>query len=144
MHATHYSLSISNSNTAREGGRDQSGCGQGYTATVCTVQSRYTPRKTFSYPVNFSLRISHSHKQKSSELMLQVKVLAHPCWELLTLDHSPTTSWGGQSTFAHGLLVGNLGSWQVSSECFRKLPSVNSCLQYTLRVWMPPPQVREH
>lgn len=83
-------------------------------------------------------------KQISLEITLQVKVLVQTCWELLTLDHSPTTSWGGQSTFAHDLVVGSLGSRQVSSECFRKLPSVNSCLQYTLRVWIPPPQVREH
>lgn len=96
-------------------------------------------------PCDLPAPITHySPKQISLEITLQLKVLVQPCWGLLTLDHSPTTSWGGQSTFAHDFVVGNLGSRQVSSECFRKLPSVNSCLQYTLRVWIPPPQVREH
>lgn len=90
------------------------------------------------------LQKAHLPRQKSSELWLQLRVLVHHYWYLLTLDHSPKTSWGGQSTFAHTLLVGNLGSWQVSSGCLRKLPSVSSCLQDTLRVWIPPPQVREH
>lgn len=96
-------------------------------------------------PCELPAPITHYLSQQISlEIRLQVKVLVQTCWELLTLDHSPTISWGGQSTFAHDFVVGNLGSRQVSSECFRKLPSVNSCLQYTLRVWIPPPQVREH
>jgi len=137
----HYSLSFSSSNTAQEGGCGQSGCRQGCTATVSTGTSLAKPLASLWISCS---QTSSSPKQKSLELMLQLKVLVPPCWWLLTLDHSRMTSWGGQSTFAHGLLVGNLGSWQVSSERFRKLPSVNSCLQYTLRVWIPPPQVREH
>lgn len=51
----------------------------------------------------------------------------------LTFDQSPTVIWGGQSALAQDLWEEALGPWHNSSERFKKLPSVNSCRQVTLR-----------
>lgn len=63
---------------------------------------------------------------------------------VLTFDQSPTVKCGGQSVLAQDLWEDALGPWHNSSERFRKLPSVNSCRQVTLRFWVPPPHVLEH
>lgn len=62
----------------------------------------------------------------------------------LTLDQSPTVQCGGQSVLAQDLRDEALGPWHSSSERFKKLPSVKSCRQVTLRFCVPPPQVLEH
>lgn len=60
------------------------------------------------------------------------------------LDQSPTVQCGGQSVLAQDLRDEALGPWHSSSERFKKLPSVKSCRQVTLRFCVPPPQVLEH